>query len=136
MTQTLHTRIQQHQFVSDLRIRLLRLHKTLLEMERVAYEQKQGQVSKRELLRLVLNDEQFDWLHRLSRLIVRFDDLLHADEPITSEAIDDLVAEVAALLTPAEDGDEFAQKYEAALQLDPDVVLAHADVTLHLASRE
>ncbi|MEP0920524.1 hypothetical protein [Leptolyngbya sp. FACHB-711] len=136
MTTMLQQRIQQHQFISDLRIRLLRLHKTLLEMERIVYEQKQGQVSKRELLRLVLTDAQFDWLHRLSRLIVRFDDLLHADEPVTSEAIDILVAEVAALLTPAENGDEFAQKYEAALQLDPDVVLAHADVTLFLASRE
>ncbi|WP_088892711.1 hypothetical protein [Leptolyngbya ohadii] len=135
MTTTLQQRIQQHQFLKDLRARLLRLHKTLLEMERLAYEQKRGYVSKQELLRLVMSDAQFDWLHRLSRLIVRFDDLLHADEPVTPEAIDALVTEVIILLTPDEDGDEFAQKYESALQLDPDVVLAHSDVTLLIAAR-
>jgi hypothetical protein len=113
---------------------LLRLHKLLLDTERVTYEQVRGQVSRGELLQLVINHEQFAWLHRLSELIVQIDDLLHADEPVTSEAIAALVTDVRILLTPDELGDEFAMKYDAAFQRNPDVVLAHADVVRRLAT--
>lgn len=128
MLNILQQRIHQHQRISELRIKLLRLHKLLLDTERVAYEQVRGQVSRGELLQLVINHEQFAWLHRLSELIVQIDDLLHADEPITTETIAALVTDVRTLLTPDAMGDDFAMKYDAAFQRNPDVVLAHADV--------
>ncbi len=134
MVNILQQRIAQHQLLSELRIKLLRLHKLLLDTERVTYEQVRGQVSRGELLQLVINHEQFAWLHRLSELIVQIDDLLHADEPVTSEAIAALVTDVRILLTPDELGDEFAMKYDAAFQRNPDVVLAHADVVRRLAT--
>jgi len=134
MINILQQRINQHQLLSELRIKLLRLHKLLLDTERVTYEQVRGQVSRGELLQLVINQEQFAWLHRLSELIVQVDDLLHADEPVTSDAIAALVTDVPILLTPNEFGDEFAMKYDAAFQRNPDVVLAHADVMRLLAS--
>ncbi len=134
MINILQQRINQHQLLNELRIKLLRLHKLLLDTERVTYEQVRGQVSRGELLQLVINHEQFAWLHRLSELIVQIDDLLHADEPVTSEAIAALVTDVRILLTPDELGDEFAMKYDAAFQRNPDVVLAHADVVRRLAT--
>jgi hypothetical protein len=134
MENILQQRINQHQLLSELRIKLLRLHKLLLDTECVTYEQVRGQVSRGELLQLVINNEQFAWLHRLSELIVQIDELLHADEPVTSDAIAALVADVRILLTPDELGDNFAVKYDAALQRSPDVVLAHADVVSLLAS--
>jgi hypothetical protein len=132
MLNTLQHRINQHQLLSELRIKLLRLHKLLLDTERVTYEQVRGQVSRGELLQLVINHEQFAWLHRLSELIVQIDEMLHADEPVTSDAIDALVTDVRTLLTPDELGNDFAVKYDAAFQRNPDVVLAHADVTMLL----
>lgn len=134
MLNTLQHRINQHQLLNELRIKLLRLHKLLLDTERVTYEQVRGQVSRGELLQLVINHDQFAWLHRLSELIVQIDDLLHADEPITPEVIVALMNDVRTLLTPDEAGDDFAMKYDAALQRNPDVVLAHADVVMMLAS--
>ncbi len=134
MLNRLQQRINQHQLLSELRIKLLRLHKLLLDTERVTYEQVRGQVSRGELLQLVINHAQFAWLHQLSELIVQIDDLLHADEPVTSEAIAALVSDVRILLTPDELGDEFAMKYDAAFQCHPDVVLAHADVVTLLAT--
>ncbi len=134
MINILQQRINQHQLLNELRIKLLRLHKLLLDTERITYEQVRGQVSRGELLQLVINHEQFAWLHRLSELIVQIDDLLHADEPVTSEAIAALVTDVRILLTPDELGDEFAMKYDAAFQRNPDVVLAHADVVRRLAT--
>jgi hypothetical protein len=128
MVDPLQQRINQYQRLSELRLKLLRLHKLLLEAERVAYEQVQGQVSRGELLQLVISHAQFAWLHRLSQIIVQIDELQQADEPITLETIATFLIDVRTLLTPSESGDDFATKYDAALQQNPDVVLAHADV--------
>ncbi len=128
MFNTLQQRIDQHQRLNELRLHLLHLHKQLLERERITYEQVRGQVSRGELLQLVIHHDQFAWLHHLSQLIVQIDELLHADEPVTSEAIALLNTDVETLLTPDEDGDDFAMKYDAALQRNPDAVLAHANV--------
>lgn len=134
MLNTLQHRITQHQLLTDIRIKLLHLHKLLLDTERIRYEQVRGRVSKGELLQLVINHDQFAWLHQLSELIVQIDELIHSDEPVTSEAIAALIADVRILLTPDEAGNDFAVKYDAAFQRNPDVVLAHADVVALLAT--
>jgi len=133
MLNTLQHRITQHQLLTDIRIQLLHLHKLLLETERIRYEQVRGRVSKGELLQLLIKHDQFAWLHHLSELIVQIDELIHADEPITSEAIAALIADVQSLLTPDEAGNDFAVRYDAAIQRNPDVVLAHADLATLLA---
>jgi len=51
-----------------LREALLRLHKTLLEMERREYQKVHGSVSAGELFRLVVDDPQFSWLHNIPNL--------------------------------------------------------------------
>jgi hypothetical protein len=136
MLNTLQARINQHQRLNELRIQLLRLHKQLLDAERTTYEQVQGKVSRGELLQLVINHEQFAWLHRISELIVQIDDLLRADEPLTKETIVDLTSDIRTLLTPNEFGNDFAMKYDAALQRNPDVVLAHANVVTLLSGAD
>jgi hypothetical protein len=135
MLNTLQHRITQHQLLTDIRIKLLRLHKLLLDTERIRYEQVRGRVSKGELLQLVINHDQFAWLHQLSELIVQIDELIHSDEPVTSEAVAALIADVRILLTPDEAGSDFAVKYDAAFQRNPDVVLAHADLVALLAPK-
>jgi hypothetical protein len=124
MLNKLQHRITQHQLLTDVRIKLLHLHKLLLDTERIRYEQVRGQVSNGELLQLAIDHDQFAWLHRLSELIVQMDELIHSDEPITSEAIAALIADVRVLLTPDEAGNDFAVKYDAVLQRNPDVVLS------------
>ena len=135
MLNTLQHRITQHPLLTDIRIKLLHLHKLLLDTERIRYEQVRGQISNSELLQLAIDHDQFAWLHRLSELIVQIDELIHSDEPVTSEAIAALIADVQILLTPDEVGNDFAVKYDRALQRNPDVVLAHADVVTLLATK-
>jgi hypothetical protein len=134
MLNTLQYQMSQHQRLSELRIKLLHLHKLLLETERFTYEQVRGQVSRGELLQLVINHEQFAWLHRLSALILQIDELLHDGEPVTQEAMEAIDGDIRTLLSPDELGDEFAMKYNTAFQRHPDVVLAHADVVMLLTS--
>ena len=117
------------QQLMSLRRALLHLHKALLDDERLAYERVYGQVSSGELLQLVINHEQFAWLHSISELIVSIDEMLDAEEPATSADVESLLTQTRALLKPSEVGTDFERKYYAALQRDPDIVLAHRDVT-------
>jgi hypothetical protein len=112
----------------DLRTRLLQLHKVLLEDARAAYELDRGRVgSPGNLLQLVINDPWFAWLHALSELVVRIDQTI--EEPASTDAeAATLLDQVGRLLTASEDGEGFARRYYEALQRQPAVVLAHADV--------
>ncbi len=73
--------------LKQLRQGLLRLHKTLLDLERRDFERARGRIANSyEFLQLVLKDPWFDWLHRLSELIVQIDETLDtrdAEAPAT-----------------------------------------------------
>lgn len=116
------------QLLRDLRRSLLRLHKTLLDQETAAYEQARGSVTRGELLQLVINHEQFAWLHTISELIVRIDEMLSPKEPALDADAQALLAETQVLLAPAETGSEFQRRYFTALQSQPEAVLAHREV--------
>lgn len=133
---TLLQRIRQHQHLRDLRNKLLRLHQVLLETERITYEQVHGRVSSGELLQLVIAHEQFAWLHRISELVVQIDEMLEADQPVSLDDVQHLIADARTLLTPSEVGNGFARRYYNALQREPGVVLAHAEVSGLLASNK
>jgi catechol 2,3-dioxygenase len=113
----------------DLRTRLLSLHKVLLDDARAAYEMDRGRIaSNANLLQLVINDPWFAWLHPLSELVVRIDETIEPDSPASETDGAALVDQVERLLAPAENGETFARRYFEALQRQPSVVLAHADV--------
>ncbi len=116
------------QTLRDLRRGLLRLHKTLLDQDTAAYEAARGSVTRGELLQLVINHEQFAWLHTISELIVRIDEMLSPKEPSLEADAQALLAQAQMLLTPSETGDQFQRRYYAALQSEPDAVLAHREV--------
>jgi len=111
----------------DLRLGLLRLHKVLLEMERINYEKAHGQVNSGELLQLVLNHPQFNWLRMISALVVEIDEALDGDEPATVSDFENLISQSRLLLASPEN-EEFKTRYQAALQHEPDVVMAHSVV--------
>jgi hypothetical protein len=113
--------------LTELRNGLLGLHKTLLESERSTYERDIARISSSgELLKLVLYDPWFAWLHELSEFVVLIDETLDAEEPPGGIDAERLIAQARELLAPDEMGTGFARRYFEALQRDPDVVLAHA----------
>ena len=125
--------------LKELRHGLLRLHKMLLDLERRGYERARGRITNSyEFLQLVLKDPWFDWLHRLSELIVQIDEALDnrdPDHPMTEEDAQALLGRAKSLLAPAESGSEFQKNYFLALQQSPDVVLLHAELMRMLGSR-
>jgi hypothetical protein len=117
------------QRLSALRHGLLRLHKALLDSERLTYERAHGRIASRGVFfQLVVGDAWFAWLHRVSELVVQIDEMLDADEPATAVEATRVIEHTRSLLRPSEEGAEFGKRYWAALQRDPDVVLAHAEV--------
>lgn len=121
------------QFLIGIRRALIRLHKTLLDWERVAYERLNGRTTPSELLTAITTDPQFAWLRPLSELIIRIDVTLDADREgqAVEESVDaaEMAAQMRVLLIPDENGTPYQRRYYAALQDHPDAVLAHREVT-------
>lgn len=114
--------------LATLRNHLLRLHKTLLDSERAAYERAYGKVeSSGEWLQLVLGHEHFNWLRPLSGLIVRIDGWLAARErPADEEA--ELWREIERLTTISASTEERVLRYRRAIDRSADAAVAHAAV--------
>jgi hypothetical protein len=111
-----------------LRQALLRIHKSLLEMERRRYEKEHGGVNAGELFRLVVDDAQFAWLHNISEFVVRIDESLASEEGVTNTDAHVAIALARKIFAPSETGDAFQKKYFDAIQQDPSVVMEHAEL--------
>ena len=109
------------------------MHKALLDDARIRYEREQGRIEgSGALLRLVLNDPWFAWLHPLSGLVVQIDELLASDEPTNVDG-ETLLNQARALLRPDANGEGFQRRYHRAIQDVPDVLIAHVAVGKYLA---
>lgn len=117
------------QRLSKLRLGLLRQHKRLLDLERLAYENIHGRIpTNGAFLQLLIADPWFDWLHTISRLVVQIDERLDNKEPLSANEAKDFFEKAHLLLQPATDKASFQANYEAVLQRDSDVALAHAEL--------
>jgi hypothetical protein len=117
------------QRVVEMRDALLALHKALIESERERYEETIGAIrSPQHFLELLTRDPWFAWLQPLSQLIVSMDETLDEEDPIAASTLDDLTRRSGRLLIPSEHENGFPGHYYNALQSDPGVVMAHADV--------
>jgi hypothetical protein len=103
---------------------LLSLHKTLLESERVGYEESFGTIA-----------TPAAFFQQLSAFIVSIDERLgEKARPVTKPEADEFIGRARALLTPREEGAGFGLHYHNAMQRDPDVILAHAGLMKFLAT--
>ena len=113
----------------ELRTRLLALHKALLDDAKAAYEMDRGRIpSAGALLQLVIHDPWFAWLHQISEVVVRIDEMTASDARTTEPDARVLFEQIDRLLLPSETGDTFARRYYEAIQRQPAVILAHGDV--------
>ncbi len=114
--------------LESVRVQLLRLHKILLDDERAAYERIKGPMgTPGQVLSLVMSDPFFDWLHSISRLIIKFDELSESAEG-TEEQATALIGRARDLILAKGEESEFTRKYKAALQRNSAAVLQHAEV--------
>ena len=116
--------------LKTLRDGLLSLHKSLLELERAAYERDVAPITTTgQYLNLVLDDPAFQWLRELSAFIVMVDEALaQKAPPITGEDAERMIVQARGLLSPSEEGIGFARSYFEIMQREAAAVLAHRDM--------
>ena len=122
--------------VQNFRTELLRLHKILLDDEKQRYEKEVGPVAgASHLLSLVMSDSFFDWLHRISELVVIIDETLE-DDKSTLETAENLLESGRTLFraSASEDDTEFMKNYKTVLRRSPAAVMAHSEVQRALLS--
>lgn len=107
---------------------MLRLHKTLLDGEKASYEAKNGKISSpNQYLSLVIDDAHFAWLRKLSSLIALIDEAVSIRRPATETDAKALLVEAKILLNFEDADEDFNDKFQNALQNNPDAVLGHND---------
>jgi len=120
----------QRERLTAIRLILLDLHKALLDLEREYYEKDHGEIkTPGEYLQLVIGHPHFDWLKKLSGIIVEIDELLSPRSKQGPEEADSALATVRGLLVLDENGDDYQKRYWAAVQESPDVLIEHVKAT-------
>lgn len=113
---------------------LLRVHKALLDHERMRYERERGPVGgPGEFLQVVIHDPWFAWLRPVSELAVQIDEATSSRDPSDPQAAEALLRQARELIVPAEQGDEFQRAYHRAVQESPAVAMAHGEWKLAAA---
>jgi len=114
---------------------LLKLHKSMVDLERAMHEGIHGKLNSSEFLNLLLEDEDFAWLRKFSMLIVEIDELFASKDGVTAEMIDANFAMVRELVEMTEPDEYFRAKYQFALQRDPNAAGLHSELKSLLSEK-
>jgi hypothetical protein len=107
---------------------LLKLHKSMLDLEREMYEGIQGKVAPADFLNLLMEDEDFAWLRKFSMLIVEIDEMFDLKGAVEPGMIEANLKKVRELVEMKEDDEYFRAKYQFALQRDPNAAGLHSQL--------
>lgn len=110
--------------LTQLRDLLLPQHKLLLDRERASYEKENGPIAgPGPFLGLVMGDPHFAWLKQISTLVVEIDEALARRSTAGQPEAEALVTLARDIMRPREHGTDFQQRYYAAVQESPDIVI-------------
>jgi hypothetical protein len=112
----------------EVRRALLRLHKALIDSERIAFEARAGATSNGQFLQLLLQDPFFVWLRPFSGLIAAMDQALADAEGVAAEDAEEFLAQVRSLIGPPDANTGGETRYEEVRGRDPDVLFAHVQL--------
>jgi len=114
--------------VKNARNIMLKLHKSMLDLERVMYEGIHGELSPAQFVNILMEDEDFAWLRKFSMLIVEIDEMFDLKDAFTVEMVDANLAKVRELVEMTEPDEYFRAKYQFALQRDPNAAGLHSQL--------
>ena len=107
---------------------MLRLHKTLLDAAKVDYEAENGKIASiGQYFQLVVDDEYFAWLRKMSSLIALIDEAVSVRRPATETDAQALLDEAKIMLNFEDADEKFNDSFQVALQNNQDAVLGHND---------
>ncbi len=121
--------------LKDSRNLLLKLHKSMVDLEREMYEGIHGRQTATEFLNLLLEDPDLSYLRKFSMLIVEIDEMFAVKDGLQADLVDANLVKVRELLAMTESDEYFKAKYQFALQGDPDAAALHSELKV-LVERE
>ena len=107
---------------------LLKLHKSMVDLEREMHEGIHGKLNAGQFLNLLLEDDDFAWLRKFSMLIVEIDEMFDLKAAWTADMIDANLVKVRELVEMTEPDEYLRAKYQFALQRDPDAAGLHSQL--------
>ncbi len=107
---------------------LLKLHKSMVDLERELYEGIHGRQTPGQFLNLLLENEDMAWLRKFSMLIVEIDEMFDQKEGITAELVDANLSKIRELVAMAETDDYFKAKYQFSLTRSPHAAMFHSEL--------
>ena len=106
-----------------IRLDLLRIHRTLLAVERVRYERVHGRIANNSaFLQLVIANPWFDWLRPMAQMVLLIDErTTDKKAPLGSGEADLLTGRSRAMLRADAEGDAFQRLYAQAVTDFPEI---------------
>jgi hypothetical protein len=112
---------------------LLKLHKSMIDIEREMYEGLNGPVTPAQFVTLLMEDDDLGWLRKFSILIVEIDEMFASKDGVDDALVDASLQKVTELANLSEPDDYFRNKYQFALQRSPDSAGLHSQLKKVLA---
>lgn len=121
--------------IEQLSRNLKRVHKLMLENERIATEGRLNRpIAPLEFFNLLTQDPSFQWMKPISALIAEIDEFVDESvkegKPITEHDLNQIRERVEFTLLDA--GSSISERYLQYLSQDTDLVIAHADLRADL----
>ena len=107
---------------------LLKLHKSMVDLEREMYEGIHGPQTATEFLNRLLEDPDLSYLRKFSMLIVEIDEMFAVKDGIQADMVDANLVKVRELVSMTESDEYFKAKYQFALQRSPDAAALHSEL--------
>lgn len=103
---------------------LLRVHKSLLQYQKEKYEaQNEKTLSPYDTLHLSMSHEDFDWLKKITSIVVRMDESLDDEHAVVADIHQSVLTEVHSLFDESDTYADFKSKLKIAQSRDPMLVV-------------
>ena len=109
----------------EIRNELLKLHKTLMEIEKSNYEAENGKLTPTQLLQLLFDNERFIWLRTISILVTEIDEMFADKNGIDQDLAEALKIKTTQLFDESDEFSDFKSKYQANLDTESSVAVQH-----------
>lgn len=119
-----------------IRNELLKLHKSLMEIERMNYEEEFGKLTPSQLLQLLFESERFTWLRTISILVTEFDEMFADRKGIDSNLSAALLEKTQQIFDESDTFPEFKPKYKANLDTESSISAHHLRISTLLQKNE
>lgn len=112
------------------RDKMLGFHKLLIDHERSEIERVAGKITAGQFLNLLMNDDRFEWLRTISKLVVRIDEAFELSDGFPPELLDKLWNEFSGMFDDSESNSAFKILVTERMEILPEAEVIRQELRL------